>query len=88
MDEHTLPQLGTDLSDRVVERVASLFTVHAREAWDVREVALVTGLGVSTIWRWSETGEGGFPRARERGRKRFWLAAEVRDWLKKSPRVA
>ena len=76
------------LLDQVAEKLAARFEVHVREAWTVDDVHLVTGLGRATILRWAETGENEFPPKRKRGKRAFWLAAEVRNWIKKSPRVA
>ena len=78
---------GSDhMVDAVAERVARIYETHAREAWAVKDVALITGLSERTIWIWSEAGT--FPCPRQRGRRKFWLAREVRDWLRKSPKAS
>ena len=55
--------------------------ITAKIFWSVREVSELLGLGERTLWRWSA--EGRFPRPRVVSRRRLWLAAEVKAWVKK-----
>ena len=53
--------------------------VKDKLAWSVREVAAMVGLGERTIWRMVDLGT--FPKPRCFGRRKLWLASEVKAWL-------
>jgi predicted DNA-binding transcriptional regulator AlpA len=59
--------------------------VGEKVAWDIGDVAQMTGLGQRTIWRL--VGEGKFPSPRkpEGCKRKLWLPDEVREWIAHAP---
>lgn len=56
------------------------FSVQKPQLLSVQEVAAITGLGVSTIWR--RSGDGSFPQWIKYGpRTTRWLTSEVEEWI-------
>ncbi len=45
----------------------------------VKDASLLTGLGISTVWSKSKTGN--FPQPKRYGSRTFWKMGDIREWL-------